>query len=98
MKQKPNWGCHIPWTAILVFASFVCLCAWTGGDAKGLGGTGTYDWMTRDIFDEIDDRMNSVNAQNCKAKPASELRLPAESVAQVPKFNRLLSYIVYPNR
>ena len=57
-----------------------------------------YDWLTYDKFDELDDRMNAVNAQNCHTKSASELRLPADSVAQPPMFNRLLSYIVYPNR
>lgn len=57
-----------------------------------------YDWMTYDKFDEIDDRMNSVNELNCASKSASELRLPSDSVAQPPMFNRLLSYIIYPNR
>ena len=57
-----------------------------------------YDWMTYDRFDELDDRMMAVNEFNCASKSASELRLPADSVAQEPMFNRLLSYIIYPNR
>ena len=57
-----------------------------------------YDWMKYDRFDELDDRMMQVNEFNCASKSASELRLPANSVAQPPMFNRLLSYIVYPNR
>lgn len=43
-------------------------------------------------------RYRAITAQNCKSKPASELRLPYGSVGQLPKFNRLLSHIVYPNR
>ncbi|ELU11322.1 hypothetical protein CAPTEDRAFT_161811 [Capitella teleta] len=61
-------------------------------------GTGPFDWMGYDNFDEIDDRMNSVNAENCMSKPASELRLPSETLAQLPRFNQLLSMIIYPNR
>jgi len=97
MRKKS--GTTVPWFGLCMAALIVCLGIWSGIDAaKGRGGTGSYDWMTRDIFDEVDDRMNSVNAQNCKSKPASELRLPADLIAQPPKFNRLLSYIVYPNR
>jgi len=97
--RRRQTQCAVPWAGIGVCVFVLVLCAWTSTNAaKGRGGKGAYDWMTRDIFDEIDDRMNAVNALNCKSKPASELRLPAESVAQAPKFNRLLSYIVYPNR
>jgi len=54
--------------------------------------------MDLDNFDRIDMRYRAITAQNCKSKPASELRLPYGSVGQLPKFNRLLSHIVYPNR
>jgi len=62
------------------------------------GMRSSYDWMPYDKFDEIDDRYRAVTAQNCKSKPAGELRLPEGSVGQLPQFNRLLSYIVFPNR
>jgi hypothetical protein len=65
-----------------------------GAQATG----GPFDWMGYDKFDEIDDRMNSVNAENCMSKPASELRLPSETLAQLPRFNKLLSMVIYPNR
>ena len=42
--------------------------------------------------------MRSVNRENCISKPASELHLPMETLAQVPRFNRLLTSIIYPNR
>jgi hypothetical protein len=58
-----------------------------------------YDWMSYDAFDDIDDRMHAITAQNCKTKPASELRLPYQSVGQLPKLKLLLkNMIVYPNR
>ena len=57
-----------------------------------------FDWFGDDSFDEIDNRMNSINLLNCKSKPASELRLPVETIAQIPRFNKLLTTIIYPNR
>lgn len=89
-------GCFqgVPWKGMLFMIGFG-LCMYMGS-AKTRKGA--YDWLTYDAFDEVDDRMNAINAQNCRSKPATELRLPADTVAQQPKFNRLLSYIVYPNR
>lgn len=89
-------GCFqgVPWKGMLFMIGFG-LCIYMGS-AKTRKGA--YDWLTYDAFDEVDDRMNAINAQNCRSKPATELRLPADTVAQQPKFNRLLSYIVYPNR
>ncbi|KAK2162767.1 hypothetical protein LSH36_92g05014 [Paralvinella palmiformis] len=62
------------------------------------GVQGPYDWMGYDNFDEIADRMDAVNAQNCRSKPASTLMLPADTLAQLPRFNKLLSTVIYPNR
>ncbi|OAF69729.1 hypothetical protein A3Q56_02519 [Intoshia linei] len=42
--------------------------------------------------------MESVNARNCKYRSMSDLRLPYETLAQIPRFNRLLSSIIYSNR
>ena len=62
------------------------------------GGKSPYDWMGYDKFDEVTDRMDNVNAENCRSKPVSELRLPSATLAQLPRFNKLLSTIIYPNR
>jgi len=94
-KQHPV----IPWLGLGFVALAVCLSAWSGIEAaSGLGGAGVYDWMQKDMFDILDEQYSSVNAQNCHSKPATELRMPVDAVAQVPRYNRLLSYIVYPNR
>jgi len=83
---------NLPWKAVLLFLGLAALVAISGGERS------SYDWMPYDAFDEIDDRYRAITPQNCKSKPASELRLPYGSVGQLPQFNRLLSYIVYPNR
>ena len=57
-----------------------------------------YSWQTYDMFDEVMDIMDEVNAENCASKPESKLYLPKDSVSQVPRYNRLLSSIIYPNR
>ncbi|ESO93259.1 hypothetical protein LOTGIDRAFT_119445 [Lottia gigantea] len=61
-------------------------------------GTAPLEWMRPDNFDLINDKFSSVNSQNCRAKAESELRLPDESVAQIPRYNMLLSTIIYRNR
>jgi len=90
------WSClkltHLPWKAILFFVALATLVVVTGGERS------VYDWMPYDNFDKVDDMYRAVTEQNCKSKPASALHLPYGSVGQLPKFNRLLSYIVYPNR
>jgi len=83
---------HLPWKAVLLFLGLAALVAVSGGERS------SYDWMPYDAFDEIDDRYRAITPQNCKSKPASELRLPYGSVGQLPKFNRLLNYYIYPNR
>jgi len=83
---------QLPWKAILFMIGLAMLVAVSGGERS------VYDWMPYDNFDKVDDMYRAVTEQNCKSKPASELRLPYGSVGQLPMFNRLLSYIVYPNR
>ncbi|CAH1799902.1 unnamed protein product [Owenia fusiformis] len=61
-------------------------------------GQGAYDWMTYDAFDEINDRMDAITPENCRAKPVAELMLNPDSVAQKPVSNKLLSQLIYPNR
>ena len=96
VKEQFSWlsvlETRLPWRAVLFFIGLATLLAVSGGERS------VYDWMPYDKFDEIDDRYRAVTAQNCKSKPASELRLPYGSVGQLPQFNRLLSYIIYPNR
>ena len=90
------WSCllltRLPWKAILFLIGLAALVAVSGGERS------VYDWMPYDNFDKVDDMYRAITAQNCKSKPTSELRLPYGSVGQLPKFNRLLSYIVFPNR
>jgi len=83
---------QLPWKAILFCIGLATLVAVSGGERS------VYDWMPYDNFDKVDDMYRAITEQNCKSKPTSELRLPYGSVGQLPKFNRLLSYIVYPNR
>jgi len=83
---------QLPWKAILFFIGLAALVAVSAGERS------VYDWMPYDSFDEIDDRYRAITAQNCKSKPRSELRMPYGSVGQLPQFNRLLNYVVYPNR
>ena len=82
--------CNVPWLGL---GFVLALCVLLGAQAGG-----PFDWQTYDLFDEINDRMEAVNRENCRSKPASELRLPMETLAQLPRFNKLLSTIIYPNR
>lgn len=82
--------CNVPWLGL---CAVLALCVLLGVQAGG-----PFDWQTYDAFDEINDRMEAVNRENCRSKPASELRLPSETLAQLPRFNKLLSTIIFPNR
>ncbi|XP_074642208.1 uncharacterized protein LOC141899673 [Tubulanus polymorphus] len=59
---------------------------------------GPYDWMPKDSFDEVMDRIDSVTEENCKYKPESELVLSEDTLAQVPKYNQLRSTYLFQNR
>ena len=83
-------GCR--WFVLAVLGLAVC------GLVGTQAGTAPFDWNEYDSFDEIEDRMKEVNADNCMSKPASELRLPADTLAQLPRFNKLLSTTTHPNR
>ena len=79
--------------------------AWVGLLAVGVyvivvngGSTGPFNWMGEDSFDRVNDLMDAVNQHNCHSKPARDLFLPSQSLAQMPQFNKLLSSIIYPNR
>ncbi|PAA76402.1 hypothetical protein BOX15_Mlig029453g2 [Macrostomum lignano] len=66
----------------------------------GTGGIaiGPYRWMTRDNFDAVMEKMDTVNEFNCKEMSSESLRLPANSVGQRPKFNVLPQIVIFPNR
>jgi len=83
---------QLPWKTILFCIGLATLVAVSGGERS------VYDWMPYDNFDKVDDMYRAITEQNCGSKPTSELRLPYGSVGQLPMFNRLLSYIVFPNR
>ncbi|CAD5117999.1 DgyrCDS6740 [Dimorphilus gyrociliatus] len=78
--------------AALIFA-FVVL-----QEAVVVQSKSPYSWAKFDKFDEITQRMDAVNAENCASKSKEELHLPETTVGQVPQFNRLLSTVIYPNR
>lgn len=63
----------------------VYMCALT----LSVCGNGVYEWMRYDKFDEIIDKMDSVNEFNCEAKSREELHLPENSVSNVVKTNKL---------
>ena len=76
---------------IVLFLLGLCVCV----DADGKG---PFDWHGQDNFDKVNDMMDNINPENCQSKPATELKLPVDTLAQMPKFNQLLSAVVYPNR
>lgn len=59
---------------------------------------GPFDWMKRDAFDEIIDKMDAVNPYNCRMLPASALRMDRSVVTQHPRFNELRTFSLYRNR
>lgn len=56
-----------------------------------VAGNGVYEWMTHDAFDEIIDKMDIVNEQNCEAKSKDELLLPQSAVSQLVLTNKLIT-------
>ncbi|XP_071112765.1 uncharacterized protein [Haliotis cracherodii] len=57
-----------------------------------------FSWMRPDKFDYINDMFSAVTGENCRSKPAEQLNLPRETIAQIPKYNNLLSTVIYSNR
>lgn len=66
--------------------------------AVSLARDGPFTWMKYDNFDIIQDKLSSITEQNCRSKPKGELRLDSTTVAQVPRYNLLLSSVIYSNR
>ena len=82
----------------LFLFALACCAIWICLLQLSAASKSPYEWMSYDNFDRITDIYDSVNAENCQSKPASELYMPEETLAQMPRFNRLLTNIVYPNR
>ncbi|XP_069124223.1 uncharacterized protein [Argopecten irradians] len=80
----------------LLFVGFTLTlyASWCGSVSQ----SGVFHWLVEDRFDEIMDRMSSVTADNCRSKPKDKLRLPMETVSQLPRYNMLLSTVIYSNR
>ncbi|CAF0945624.1 unnamed protein product [Rotaria sordida] len=57
-----------------------------------------FEWITYDKIDEIMDRINSVNRDNCFQKQPNELVLPEEAVYQKPSIELLRNDIIMKNR
>ena len=92
-------GCFQPpwWLGLLIIGIFSLWIGVTCQDGADYGRS-PYDWVDADMFDEINDRYSAINKFNCRSKPAADLYMPENTIAQVPEFNRLLSMIIYPNR
>lgn len=79
------------WIKVLVFGCLLVVLA--------EGQYSPYHWMGPDAFDDINDRMDHVDRENCDSKPEEELYLPEAALgAQMPQFNKLLTTVIYPNR
>lgn len=61
-------------------------------------GAGPFDWMEKDNFDVIMDKMTTVTAENCRSKPQADLELPKETVSHVPIYTKLLNTKFFSNR
>lgn len=57
-----------------------------------------FEWIFYDKIDEIMDKINSVNRDNCGEKGPSELVLPEDAVYQKPSIGMLRTDIVMRNR
>ncbi|XP_014788876.1 uncharacterized protein LOC106882646 [Octopus bimaculoides] len=60
--------------------------------------SGEFEWMKYDHYDEIQDKITAVTPQNCRGKSRDQLTVRADVVSQLPKYNELLSKIMYKNR
>lgn len=57
-----------------------------------------FEWMRPDRFDIINDKFYSITGENCRSKRAEDLKFRDDTVAQKPRYNMLLSTIIYSNR
>ncbi|KAK7107826.1 uncharacterized protein [Littorina saxatilis] len=57
-----------------------------------------FEWMRPDRFDQINDKFYTVTGENCRSKREEDLKFRDDTVAQKPRYNMLLSTIIYSNR
>lgn len=62
------------------------------------GNRHSTSWWPEDSFDDLLDLMESVDAENCHMKEASELELPYAYMAQIPVYNQMDHYYAFENR
>lgn len=76
---------HLRITALLVTCLFVFTLA-------------QFQWQIRDSIDEIQKRLDRVNAENCRIIDKNGLLLPSSTVTHVPDLKWLGIDPVFPNR
>ncbi|CAH8584444.1 unnamed protein product [Dicrocoelium dendriticum] len=57
-----------------------------------------FRWFPTDSFDIISQKMNRANPENCMTMSESDLRLPPNSLSQLPRYNQILSQQWFANR
>lgn len=63
-----------------------------------LGVNCQYEWQARDNFDEIYQKMNKVNKDNCQIQHTNNLYMPDDSVSHIPDIKDININPVFPNR
>lgn len=59
---------------------------------------GQFDWQKYDNFDKIREKLDKVNADNCKIVDVNDLFLDADTVSHIPDIKWLGIDPVFPNR
>ncbi|GFN94714.1 hypothetical protein PoB_002122000 [Plakobranchus ocellatus] len=59
---------------------------------------GSFSWIPKDRFDEINDHISSIDEVNCRNKDKAQLTLRKDVLSQLPVYNELLSRVWYRNR
>lgn len=54
--------------------------------------------MRPDRFDEINDKFYGITGENCRSKRQEDLVFKDDTIAQKPRYNMILSTIIYSNR
>ena len=57
-----------------------------------------FEWMQPDNFDKINDKFYEVTKDNCRSKREEDLTFEPDPIAQKPRYNILLSTVIYSNR
>lgn len=57
-----------------------------------------FDWIRYDKIDEVFEKINAINADNCAMKQANELQLPEEIIYRLPSIELLKKSFILSNR